>query len=74
MEGNLFSYIGKKKSEFQIQLEGLELLLFLAPHLPPKSQISNARLDFIWNTYIGSWFGIATSGHFSQKKLNFVIR
>lgn len=38
-----------------------------------KSCISNTKLDFIWNVYIGSWFGVATNGHFSQNKLNFVI-
>lgn len=44
-----------------IQSEGLELFLFLALHLlhpivkhitHSESQILNARLDFIWNTYV----------------------
>lgn len=44
-----------------IQSEGL----FLASHpLPPIvkhiTRSKNVRLDFIWNIYIGSWFGMIT--------------
>lgn len=56
-----------------IQSEGLELLLFLASHplTPIVKHIThskNARLDFIWNIYIGSSFGMVTVDIFLKTK------
>lgn len=82
MENNSLSYIHTQKIWISDDLVRMARITFIpSPYLlppivkhTPKSQISDARLNFIWDTFIASWFGVATSGYFPQNKLNFVIR